>query len=87
MLTWAKTFSASTKNFFAFYLLSHGVVRLFLVGGLLRDRARAYRASLIVLDLFIAYQVYRFSPSQSLRLVALTVFDVIVIVDSASERT
>jgi uncharacterized membrane protein len=80
MLAWAQTFSVSTKNFFAFYLLSHGVVKLVLVWGLLRDRMWAYPASLIVLGLFIAYQVYRFALTESLGLVVLTIFDLIVIV-------
>ncbi len=80
MLAWAQTFSVSTKNFFAFYLLSHGIVKLFLVAGLLRNRAWAYPASLIVLGLFIAYQVYRFALTQSFGLVVLTIFDLIVIV-------
>ena len=80
LLAWAQTFSVGTKNFFAFYLLSHGIVKLFLVAGLLRDRAWAYPASLIVLGIFITYQVYRFALTQSLGLVVLTVFDLIVIV-------
>jgi len=80
MLAWVQTFSVSTKNFFAFYLLSHGIVKLFLVAGLLRNRAWAYPASLIVLGLFIAYQVYRFALTQSFGLVVLTIFDLIVIV-------
>lgn len=79
MVAWAQTFSVSAKNFFAFYLISHGIVKLVLVWGLLRDRAWAYPASLIVLGLFIAYQVYRFSLTQSFGLVVLTIFDLIVI--------
>jgi uncharacterized membrane protein len=39
---------------------------------------RAYPASLVALALFIAYQIYRFSYTQSAGLIALTVFDVIV---------
>ena len=78
--TSAHSFSISDQHFYAFYLLSHGVIKLFLVIGLLRNRLWAYPASLIVLGLFIAYQLYRFSDTQSVGLIALTVFDLIVII-------
>ena len=78
LLHMAQDFSVTTKNFYVFYLLSHGVVKLFLVGALLRNKLWAYPASLVVLGLFIAYQVYRFTYTQSTGLVVLTVFDLIV---------
>jgi uncharacterized membrane protein len=78
LLHMAQVFSVSTKNFYVFYLLSHGVVKLFLVGALLKNKLWAYPASLVVLGLFIAYQVYRFTYTQSTGLVVLTVFDLIV---------
>ncbi len=76
----AQGFSVNTKNFYAFYLLSHGVVKLALVAELLRNKLWAYPASLIVLGLFILYQIYRFYYTQSVGLVVLTVFDLIVMV-------
>lgn len=78
-LQWALNFSVGTKTFAAFYLLSHGVVKLILVLGLIRNRLWAYPASLVVLGLFILYQLYRFTLTHSLALIALTVFDVVVI--------
>src|SRR5216683_5526193 len=57
--TYVENFSISSKNFYAFYLLSHGVVKIFLVIGLLRNKLWAYPASLVVLVLFIIYQIYR----------------------------
>jgi len=75
----AQAFSVSAKNFYVFYLLSHGVVKLFVVAALLRNKLWAYPASLLVFGLFIAYQVYRFTYDQSLGLVVLTTFDLIVI--------
>ena len=80
MLAWAQNFSIDTKNFYAFYLLSHGVVKLLLVIGLLRNKLWSYPASLVVLGLFIVYQVYRFSYTYGLGLVALSAFDVLVMV-------
>jgi uncharacterized membrane protein len=78
LLNLAQGFSVSSKNFYVFYLLSHGVVKLFLVAGLLKDKLWAYPASLVVLGLFIAYQLYRFTYSHSIGLVLLTVFDLFV---------
>jgi uncharacterized membrane protein len=79
LLGWAQTFSVQTQHFYAFYLLSHGVAKLLLVAGLLREKHWAYPASLAVLGLFITYQLYRYSYTHSVGLIVLTVFDVIVI--------
>jgi uncharacterized membrane protein len=76
----AETFTAGTQHFYAFYLLSHGLVKVFLVAGLLRNKLWAYPASLVILGLFIAYQIYRYSYTSAFGLLVLTVFDVIVIV-------
>jgi uncharacterized membrane protein len=78
LLLWAQGFSVSTKRFYAFYLLSHGIVKIFLVIGLLKGKLWSYPASLIVLGLFIAYQLYRFSYTHGLGLIVLTVFDIFV---------
>lgn len=74
----AQNFSVSSKHFYAFYLLSHGFVKIFLVSGLLRDKMWAYPVSLIVMALFIVYQIYRFSYTYSWGLVVLSVFDLVV---------
>ena len=78
LLNMAQSFSVSTKNFYVFYLLSHGIVKLLLVAGLLRNKIWAYPASLVVLGVFIAYQVYRYTFTHSIGLVLLTVFDLFV---------
>lgn len=76
----AQHFTVSSKNFYTFYLVSHGLVKVVLVAGLLMEKLWAYPASLAVLGLFILYQVYRFSYTHSPGLVALTLFDILVIV-------
>jgi len=80
LLRMAQDFSVSSRNFSVFYLLSHGIVKLLLVAGLLRNKLWAYPASLVVLGVFIAYQVYRFSYTHSFGLLVLTAFDLLVIV-------
>jgi uncharacterized membrane protein len=74
----AQSFTLSTQHFYAFYLLSHGVIKVLLVIGLLRNKLWAYPASLVVLGLFIVYQLYRFSYPHGFGLIVLTVFDVFV---------
>ena len=79
LLSMAQNFSVATEHFYAFYLLSHGIVKLLLVIGLLRNKLWSYPASLVVLAAFIAYQLYRFSYTHGVGLIILTVFDVFVI--------
>lgn len=78
LLTAAQQLSVGTQHFYAFYLLSHGLVKLVLVAGLLRENLRAYPLSLGALALFIAYQLYRYSYTHSIGLIVLTVFDLMV---------
>jgi uncharacterized membrane protein len=78
LLAWAQSFSVAAQHFYAFYLLSHGVVKLLLVAGLLRNKLWAYPWSLVALLLFIAYQVYRFTHTYSVGLIALTLFDLVM---------
>jgi len=78
LLSLAQNFSVGTQRFYAFYLLSHGLIKAFLVVGLLKNKLWAYPVSLVVLGLFIVYQLYRFSYTHGFGLIVLTVFDVFV---------
>ncbi len=79
LLSLAQNFTVNTQHFYAFYLLSHGLIKVLLVIGLLRNKLWAYPVSLIALGLFIVYQLYRFSYTHGFGLIVLTVFDVMVI--------
>jgi uncharacterized membrane protein len=74
----AEHFSVSSEHFYAFYLLSHGVVKIFLVAGLLHNKLWAYPASLVVMALFIVYQLYRYSYTAAVGLIVLSGFDLAV---------
>jgi uncharacterized membrane protein len=76
----ASQLSIASKEFYAFYLLSHGLIKLALVAGLLRGKLWSYPASLVALSLFMAYQVYRYSYTHSFGLLVLTVLDAVVMV-------
>ncbi|MGL4860664.1 MAG: DUF2127 domain-containing protein [Enterobacteriaceae bacterium] len=67
------------STFTLFYLISHGVIKLWLVAGLWRNKLYYYPVAITVFSLFIVYQLYRLSVSYSLLLVLLTVIDLIVI--------
>lgn len=67
------------KRFASLYLLSHGVIKIGLVIGLLKNRLWAYPASLVVLGLFMIYQIYRYSFTHAVGLVLLTIFDAVVL--------
>jgi uncharacterized membrane protein len=75
----ARHFPASEQHFYAFYLLSHGLVKAVVVVGLLREKLWAYPASIAVFGAFIAYQLYRYSYTHDFGLILLTVFDLFVI--------
>ena len=79
LLHWAHGFSIQTQHFYAVYLLIHGLVKLVLVAGLLRGLRWAYPASLVVLMLFVVYQLHRFSATHAVGLLVLSVFDLLVI--------
>ena len=79
LLRFGHTFSVAEHDFFAFYLLSHGIVKLVLVYGLLKEKLWAYPASFVVFGAFIAYQLYRYSFTHEASLILLSVFDLFVI--------
>jgi uncharacterized membrane protein len=76
----AQNLSVGTRHFAAAYLVSHGVIKLWLIVGLLRERLWYYPTALIIFGLFIAYQLYRFSFTHSPFLLFITVVDIVVIV-------
>jgi len=71
--------TSSTVLFGALYLLTHGIVKVVLVVALLRDQLWAYPWMILFLLVFIVYQCYRLAIEPSGALVALTIFDVIIV--------
>ena len=72
-------FPFTEQHFYAFYLLSHGLVKSVLILGLLREKLWAYPASFVVFGAFIAYQLYRFTFTHDIGLILLSIFDLFVI--------
>ncbi|MEM5326412.1 DUF2127 domain-containing protein [Paraburkholderia sp. JHI2823] len=71
--------SVGTQKFAAIYLLAHGVIKLWLIIGLLRERLWYYPVSMTVFGLFIIYQLYRFSFTHSIWLLLVTALDGVIL--------
>jgi uncharacterized membrane protein len=72
--------STDTIVFAAFFLLWHGVIKVGLVWALFRKHFWAYPIAIVAFGLFLAYQVYRYSHTRSLWLLAISILDAFVIV-------
>ncbi len=78
MAKFARTFSGQEHHFYAFYLVSHGIVNMAIVAALFSRKLWAYPATFAVLTLFIAYQLYRYSFTHDIGLIAITALDLII---------
>ncbi len=76
----ATHFSADTKLVGGIYLLTHGIFKIILVGGLQMKKRWAYPVGIGFLMLFISYQVYRLTLHFSYALLVLTALDSILMV-------
>ena len=63
----------------AVYLLVHGAVKIVLVIALLLNKLWAYPCMIIVLLIFIGYQMYRIALQPNVGLIALTLFDAVIV--------
>jgi len=75
----ARTFTGAEHHFYAFYLVSHGVLNLAIVAALISRKLWAYPATFAVLIAFIAYQLYRYAYTHDIGLIAITLIDLIVL--------
>jgi len=71
--------SIGAKLFAAIYLVSHGVIKLWLIVGLLRREVHYYPVAMVVFAVFMAYQLYRYTLTHEPWLIFLTVLDAVVI--------
>ena len=79
LLHMVQNISIGTQEFAAIYLLAHGVIKLWLIIGLLRRRLWYYPIAMTAFAIFIAYQLYRFTFTHSAWLLLVTALDVVVI--------
>jgi|SRR5579863_147605 len=74
-----RRFSIGSEHFLALYFLGHGVVKILVVVALLRNKLWAYPLSIAVFGGYVVYQLYRFTLTRSMGLIALSILDLIVI--------
>lgn len=85
MIRLSSSFSISSQHFGVFYLVSHGLIKFILIILLWRRKLWSYPLTIASLILFMAYQLYRFSFTHSVLLIALTIFDAVMIILTWSE--
>ncbi len=78
LLSLANQAALLSGTFIALYLLSRGLIKVLLIWAMLKNKLWAYPSSLVVIGLFVLYQVYEFTRTGSWSLVLLTIFDLIV---------
>jgi len=76
----AHDLSVSALIFGSLYLLSHGLIKIFLVVSLWREKLWAYPVAIFFFSLFIIYQIYRYLDTYSIWLIPLAVFDLIIVI-------
>jgi uncharacterized membrane protein len=75
----ASDFSLHRRHFYSLLFLSHGAIKLVLVGGLMRNRLWAYPTTMAIFTVFVFYQTLEIYSSPSILLVVITVVDVFVV--------
>lgn len=75
----ASDLGVHTVHFAAAYLLVHGLVKVGLVTGLIRERLRVFPLALAVLGLFLVFQLQRLATQFSAGLALLSVLDLVII--------
>jgi uncharacterized membrane protein len=67
---------AAGSLFIGLYLLSHGIVKLLLIIGVVKKKLWAYYTFIATLIAFILYQAYRYSITHSPLVLVFTLFDI-----------
>ena len=75
----ANSLSLDTHNFFAWYLISQGVVKLLTIIALARGHRWFFPVGAAILSSFIAYQLVHIWLDYSGILLVLTLFDIVVV--------
>lgn len=78
LVTLAHSFALASATFVGLYLLSRGLIKFALIVALLKNKLWAYPISLVVLGLFVLYQIYQIVSEHSAFVILLTIFDLIV---------
>jgi uncharacterized membrane protein len=75
----ASGFSLHRRHFYSLLFLSHGTVKLTLVGGLMRNKLWAYPTTMAIFTAFVLYQTFEIYSSPSVILGIITIIDIFVV--------
>lgn len=73
-----QSLSLSSKMFASVYLVAHGLVKVFLVYALWREKLWAFPVALWFIASFVVYQLYRYTHTHSVALLVFALLDVVV---------
>jgi uncharacterized membrane protein len=76
LAAWGDGLSADTERFASFYLIGHGIAKVFIAWGLIREKIWAFPVALAVFGALIAYQVHRLLQTHSGTLAVLIAVDI-----------
>ncbi len=79
ILQYAHELAGGDRWFVVLFLLSHGLIKVVLVLGLLRNLAWAYPFAFVALGGFILYQFYIIATRPNVGMVLLTLFDLFIV--------
>jgi uncharacterized membrane protein len=85
LFIFASHLQVGTKVFGSIYLLSHGVLKIFLVYHLLKERMWVFPLAIGVMEVFVLYQTYRLHSHPSIGLAFVSLIDMLVILFVWSE--
>lgn len=79
------TLTIHGEHFTGIFLISHGLIKIALVYGLLRKIMWTYPVAIVVFSGFIVYQMYDFSIGHSPYLLFLSILDLVIVILTAIE--
>jgi uncharacterized membrane protein len=74
----AEKLSMGAKLYASFYLLAHGLVKLFLVYSLWRERIWAFPVALSLMAALVCYSIYRFTHTHAIGLLLFAAIDLFI---------
>lgn len=85
LLHWSSSFTAHAQTVAALYLLSHGLIKLFIVYNVLRGHKWAYPLAIVVFSAFTIYQFNLFLHVHSWTMGIFTTLDIVVVIFTVLE--
>jgi len=79
LITMGQNFTDSTQNSIAIYMILHGALKLMVIYLLWKKYLWAFPLGIAVFGVFIVYELYSYMHSQSLLMLIIVVFDLLIL--------